>query len=91
VRTRSDALLAPIAVHAYFDKNQVWLRRPADPTALEFLRTQCGKGGLYVDNRPASFGQGYKQRLELRQPSPVALQCLAERDDVLINRVEIAS
>jgi len=82
--------LAPAAVHAYFDKKQVWLRRPADQTALEFLKKHCGKGGLYVENRPAPFGQGYRQRLELRQPSPATLQWLAERDDVLINRVEIA-
>jgi len=87
--SRLNAPAAPTAVHAYFDNVQVWLRRPADPTALRFLRKHCGKGGIYVDNRPAPFGQGYKQRLELKQPLATALQWLAERDDVLINRVEI--
>jgi hypothetical protein len=45
---------------------------------------------LYVDNRPSSFGQGYRQRLEFKQPLDTALHWLAQRDDVLINRVEIA-
>jgi hypothetical protein len=83
-------LSTPTAVYPYFDKVQVWLKPPANPNDLEFLRKQCGKGGLYADNRPAPFGQGYKQRLELRQPSPEALQWLARRDDVFVNRGEIA-
>jgi hypothetical protein len=44
---------------------------------------------LYVENRPSRFGQGYRQRLELRQPLQTALQWVAERDDALVNRVEI--
>jgi hypothetical protein len=80
----------PQAVHPYLDKIQVWLRSPADGTTLGALAKHCGRDGLYVDNKPAPFGQGYRQRIELRQPSPKALQWLADRNDVLINRVEIA-
>jgi hypothetical protein len=44
---------------------------------------------LYVENKPAPFGQNYRQRIELKQPSLEALQWLAERDDVFVNRIEI--
>jgi hypothetical protein len=80
----------PTAVYPHFDKVQVWLKPPANPNDLEFLRKHCGRGGLYVDNRPAPFGKGYRQRLEFKQPSHAALRWLAQRDDVLVNRVEIS-
>jgi len=80
----------PTGVHAYFDKVQFWLKVPADRRTLLILTQNCGRGGLHFENKPAPFGRGYGQRIELRQPSPDALQWLAERDDVLINRVEIA-
>ena len=53
------------------------------------LRKMCGS--IYVDRRlGARFGQGYIQRIELRQPSPAALQWVANRPEALINRIEIA-
>jgi hypothetical protein len=54
------------------------------------LRRSCGRGGLYIDNRGARFDSVYRQRIELRQPSQLAFQWLAKRQDALINRVEIA-
>jgi hypothetical protein len=82
--------IEPAAIYAYFDKIQFWLLNPFDSKTLTWLRKQCGQGGLHVDNKPAKFGARYRQRIELRQPSKEALSWLAERDDALINRVEIA-
>jgi hypothetical protein len=83
------ATFKPTGLHAYLDKVQVWLKFPADRRALKILGQHCGKGGLDSENRPAPFGQNYRQRIELRQPSVEALQGLAERDDVFVNRIEI--
>jgi hypothetical protein len=80
----------PTGIAPYIDKLQAWLKSPADRRTLTKLTRHCGQGGLFAKNERAPFGQGYQQRLELRQPSPEALQWLAQRDDVLINRVEIA-
>jgi hypothetical protein len=53
------------------------------------LRAACGS--IYVDRRlGAHFGGRYIQRLELKQPSPTALQWLAGHPEALINRMEIA-
>src|SRR5258707_265887 len=83
------ATFKPTGLHAYFDKVQAWLKIPADRPALTILDHHCGGGGLYAENKPAPFGQNYRQRIELKQPSPEALRWLAERDDVLVNRAEI--
>jgi hypothetical protein len=80
----------PTGVNAYIDKVQVWLKVPADRRTLTKFVQHCGRGGMHFEDKPAPFGRGYRQRIELRQPSSEALQWLAERDDVLINRVEIA-
>ncbi len=52
------------------------------------LREHCGH--LCVDDRGARFGQGYRQRLEFKQPGDSVLQWVAGRDDTLINRGENA-
>ena len=82
--------IRPIGIHAYFDKVQVWVRQPYDSEALAELRAQCGRGGIYPENGPARFDARLRQRIELRQPSADALRQLARREDVLINKVEIA-
>lgn len=78
----------PSTVHPYFDNIAVWLKEPADAATIARLRRQCGY--LHAANRNARFGQGYKQRLELKQPGKAALRWIAGMNDVLINRVEIA-
>jgi hypothetical protein len=83
------ATFIPKGIHAYFDKVQAWLKFPADRRALTILDQHCGKGGLHIDNKPARFGQNYRQRIELKQPSLDALQWLAERDGVFVNRFEV--
>ena len=82
--------MKPSAIYGYFDKIQFWVLTPLDSMTIASLRRQCGQGGLHVDNRPARFDGGYRQRIELRQPSDNALAWLAGHDDALINRVEIA-
>ena len=78
---------APIAVYPYFDKVQFWLKSPADRTTVARLRRHCGH--LHPDDRPARFGQGYRQRLEFKQPDEDALRWIAGQSDVLINRLEV--
>src|SRR5262249_40707474 len=80
----------PQAVYAYFDKVQLWFREPLDRSRLTRLKQECGRGGIHVDRRPARFGQGYRQRVELRQPFTAALRELSNCSDALVNRVEIA-
>jgi hypothetical protein len=66
---------------------------PLDRITLAVLKKECGRGGIHIENRPARFNnrhRQYRQRIELRQPTKKALQWLVARDDVLINRAEIA-
>lgn len=88
--SRPTTPIKPAAIYAYFDKIQFWVRTPLDRATLATLNQQCGRGGIFVGNRPAKFKGGFRQRIELRQPSSEALLSLARRDDVLINRAEIA-
>ena len=81
--------IKPSAIHPYFDKIQFWLLKPVDRATIARLRKQCGRGGLYVENRRARFDARYRQRVELRQPSDQALRWLARHDDALINRAEV--
>jgi hypothetical protein len=83
------ALPSPIGAHRYFDKIQFWVPKPLDQRTIVWLRGQCGEGGLFVADGPAPFGRGFCQRVELRQPSEKALLWLAQRNNALINRVEI--
>jgi hypothetical protein len=89
--TDLEQLAKPIAIYAYFDKIQFWRCEPLDHPSLSSLERNCGSGGLYVEAKPAGFNSKYRQRVELRQPSPEALASLAkENGDVLINRIELA-
>ncbi len=78
---------APRDVYPYLDNVALWLRHPVDGASIARLRHQCGH--LHVDNRTATFDQGYRQRLELKQPGDEALRWVAARGDALINRVEV--
>jgi hypothetical protein len=84
------ALPEPIGIYPYFDKIQFWVRKPLDKKVIEWLRKQSGKGGLFVANQSARFNARFRQRIELRQSSQRALRWLAQHNDVLINRAEIA-
>ena len=83
-------LIKPSAIYAYFDKIQFWLQEPIDRRKVAQLRKQCGRGGVFVQNGPARFNARYRQRVEFRQPTDQALRWLAQREDALINRAEIA-
>ncbi len=80
----------PSATYAYFDKVQFWVRTPLNDATLGELRSECGRGGLYVENRPARFDARYRQRLELKQPNRTTMEWIARRDDALINGAEVA-
>jgi hypothetical protein len=87
---KEPAQLTPCAAYPYFDKIQVWLPVPLDQRTLDELEAQCGLGGLYQQTGPARFDPAFRQRLELRQPSVDALTWAAGRNDILLNRAEIA-
>jgi len=57
---------------------------------LNLLKAECGRGGLWVRNKRARFDYRYRQCVQLRQPTENACSLLAQRNDVLINGVEIA-
>jgi hypothetical protein len=82
--------LRPTSADAYFDKIQLWLRQPISTSEITKLRSACGRGGVYVQNKPAAFDRSYCQRIELRQPGNAALSWIAARPDALINRAEFA-
>lgn len=84
---RDVAEIKPSAHCFYFDKITIWVKRPIDPATEAWLRKHCGS--IDVRNRPARFGRGYRQRIELKQPSRKTLQWIASRKDALINQVEI--
>jgi hypothetical protein len=83
-------LREPIARYGYIDQIQFWLIDPLDQHTLDLLKSECGKGGLHVSNKRAQFNIRFRQRVQLRQPTENALRLLAQRNDVLINGVEIA-
>lgn len=87
---KEPAQLTPCAAYPYFDKIQVWLPVPLDQRTLDELKAQYGLGGLYQETGPARFDPAFRQRLELRQPSVDALTWAAGRNDILLNRAEIA-
>ena len=80
----------PIARYGYFDKIQFWLIDPLNQHTLDLLEAECGRGGLHVSDERARFDHRFRQRVQLRQPTENALRLLAQRNDVLINGVEIA-
>ena len=87
---RRTTPIKPTAVYAYFDKISVLDTNPLDGDILASLRSEYGRGGLYVENRPARFDARYRQRLELKQPSRTTMECIARRHDTLINGAEVA-
>jgi hypothetical protein len=89
-KNNNSPRFVPRNVIPYIDKVQVWVRKPVDQTTLAALRKECGKGGLGVNCGGARFNALFRQRLEFRQPSRRALEWIANRDDALINRIEIA-
>jgi len=84
------AAVKPRSIYAYFDKVQIWLRTPADSATIAKWRNECGRGGLYAENRLPGFPGDYHQRVELRQPSDRLLRWIAQIDHALVNRVEVA-
>jgi hypothetical protein len=83
-----DKLIKPLATHPFFDLVQFWVRTPLDRDTIDWLKTLCGS--IHHYEGPAPYSARFRQRLQLTQPSDLALQWLAERDDALINRAEIA-
>jgi hypothetical protein len=84
------SLIKPAAIHPYFDKLQVWIPKPLNASTLASLRDQCGRGGIFAENKPARFDARYRQRIEFRQPSDRVLRWLMRHQEVLINRAEVA-
>src|ERR1700722_6076169 len=80
----------PSGTFAYFDKLQLWLKRPLSLSDLNCIANQC-RGPLHVYNQPAKFDRSYRQRLQLKQPSHEALQLLSMLDDVHPNAAEFAN
>jgi hypothetical protein len=84
--------IRPVAIYAYADQAQVWLVRPVTGKKRESLEKECGKGGLDVRDMVPRWdrSRSYEQRLQLRQPSRKALEILAQRGGVHLNRAELA-
>ena len=87
---KEPAQLTPCAAYPHFDKIQGWLPVPLDQRTLDEVKAWCGRGGLYQETGPARFDPAFRARLELRQPSVDALTWAAGRNDILLNRAEIA-
>lgn len=82
--------IKPAGIYAFFDKIQVWLKQPLSPAQINWVRCQCGTGGLHVRNRTASFDHRYRQRLQLYQPNGQVLKWLAKRNEVHLNFAEFS-
>ena len=83
-------LIAPEDVHPYFDKIQFWLPSNVDAATERLLKQQCGKGGYYKRLGPARFDDRLRCRIELKQPSNVAVERVAQMKSAFVNRVEIS-
>jgi hypothetical protein len=80
----------PAGVCAYFDLVQLWLPEALPSTTIAQLRGWCGSI-FYADKYgPARFDSRLRYRLELKQPADAALRLLAQRPEILINRIELA-
>jgi hypothetical protein len=81
----------PIAALPHFDRLRVWPHPPLTNRQLASLDREC-IGGVRPDNEPAWFNRRYRQKIDLFQPSPTALQLLGEFDEgvSLVNYAEIA-
>jgi hypothetical protein len=78
----------PIAIYAGIDKLGCWLRDPLRSTDLARLRSHCD--WLKPINETAAFNPDLRQRLQLYQPRPPALELLARRNDLHFNYLENA-
>ena len=84
-----DFSVKPISVHPYFDKVQIWLKRPINKATRAQLENSTGS--LYVARpEPARFGGGFIQRIQLKQPRAEAVGWAASRSDGYINQLEVA-
>jgi hypothetical protein len=82
------AEINPSAIYSYFDHVQIWLKTPIHREEVIWFRSQCGS--LHIHWGLALFGGGYRQRLQLKQPSRAALEKLLNYDDPLVNRIEVS-
>jgi len=79
--------------YAYLDALQIWLEHPLSEKELKWLSQECGS---YFEKRPFRnderpwWNRDYRQGLRLTQPSRVALEWPAQREDILITYAEIA-
>jgi hypothetical protein len=79
----------PLALYYYFDKIQVWLKRPLDDQTIRRLHVEYGRR-LHIRNKPARFNSSFRQRIQLTRPRPEALRLLAGRADAYLNYAEVA-
>jgi hypothetical protein len=89
--------IRPQRIDAFFDLVQVRLRHPLTLAELELLKRHSRDQPYYQDmwqtcpsQRPPCPAK-YRYLLQLRQPDGEALQELAKRNDLHVNKVEFAS
>jgi hypothetical protein len=70
------AAIRPSGISAYFDWLTVWSKSALLMAQIAELRDHCD-GKVDVLNAPARWNPSYRQRLQLFQPQPPALQLLA--------------
>lgn len=81
------APIKPAGVYAYIDSLQLWLDRPLPKKRLRWLKARCD---LHISDKPHRFEPRYRQRIQIRQPTPEVLRFLAEQSGLLLNHTEIA-
>lgn len=82
--------IKPSGIWSYIDTVQLWLMKSLSKPEILWLRRICGKDKVYVSDKPAWWDYRFVQRLLIHQPPPEALQYFAQRDEVHINRVDVA-
>jgi hypothetical protein len=88
----------PLERISYIDFATVWLKEMPPRSERDWVETQCGGKGqdgarrqaFDVRQEPAKWDRAYQVRLQLRQPSHLALQWLATLPDAVLNYLEIA-
>lgn len=68
--------IRPSGIYSYFDWLTVWSKSPLPKAQLDALKQHC-TGRVDVLNAPARWDPSYRQRLQLFQPQPPALELLA--------------
>jgi nicotinic acid phosphoribosyltransferase len=93
---RGNSML-PIARYAYVDGVRVWFKQPLTSDEIGWLREQrrdVTGDGRYPKLRrhpwPAKFDRSYVERCNFYQPTEEVLRWLANREDALLNYVEIS-